>query len=59
VPRAWQYYHRLPAGLTVFEEQPPEGNTTVRAGNSGGLPPWVQLVEELRLTLTNARIRVK
>jgi hypothetical protein len=59
VPRAWQYYHRLPPGLTVFEEQPPESSTAVQAGNSGGLPLWVQLVERLRLALTNPRIWVR
>jgi hypothetical protein len=53
VPRAWQYYHRLPPGVTVVEEQPPETGPAVRSDNAGGLPLWVELVERLRLALTN------
>ncbi len=59
IPRAWQLYHRVPPGLTVLEEQPPEGGAGVAAGDSDGLPMWVQLVEQLRLTLTNPRIWVR
>jgi hypothetical protein len=57
VPRAWQYYHRLPPGLTVIEgESTAEDASSQRAG---GPPLWVQLLEQVRLSLTNPRFGIK
>jgi hypothetical protein len=59
IPRAWQYYHRLPPGVTVFEEQPAAGNAAEQADDSRELPVWVEVVEQLRLALTNLRNGVR
>jgi hypothetical protein len=52
-PRAYQYYHRVPPGQIIFEEQPVEGAVTVQPGSTEGPALWMQWVEQLRLTLTN------
>jgi outer membrane PBP1 activator LpoA protein len=52
-PRAYEYYHRLPPGLIIFEEQPVEGAVTAHPGGANGPALWMQFVERLRLTLTN------
>ncbi len=57
VPRAWQYFHRLPPGLIVIEGESTVSDTSSQQPN--GLPLWVQLLEQVRLTLTNPRIGIK
>ena len=57
MPRAWQYYHRLPPGITVIEGDSPAGDTS--AQRPDGPPVWVQLMEQIRQNLTELQIRVK
>jgi hypothetical protein len=54
IPRAYQYFGRIPDGLTIFEGEPAESNAPPQP--SAGPPWWVQLLEQVRQGLTNLRI---
>jgi Flp pilus assembly protein TadG len=57
VPRAWQYYHRLPPGLTVIEGESAVGDASAQWAD--GPPVWVELLEQIRQSLTKLQIGVK
>jgi len=57
VPRAWQYYHRLPPGLTVIEGESTAGDASSQQAD--GPPVWVQLLEQIRQSLTKLQIGVE
>jgi hypothetical protein len=56
VPRAWQYYHRVPPGLIVVEG---ESTNDSYAQPSDSLPVWVRLLEQVRQSLTKLQIELK
>ena len=57
VPRAWQYYHRIPPGLTVVEGESVEDKASSQP--SSRLPIWVQLLQQVRQSLTKLQIELK
>ena len=57
VPRAWQFYHRTPPGLIVVEGEPAEVEASSQPVNK--LPIWVQLLEQVRRSLTKLQIGLK
>jgi hypothetical protein len=57
VPRAWQYYHRIPPDLTVIEGESVEDKSSSQP--SSRLPIWVQLLEQTRQSLTKLQIELK
>jgi hypothetical protein len=58
VPRAWQYYHRLPPGLIVVEGESAEGDSAA-SQSTDNLPLWVQMLNQIRLSLTKLRNGIK
>jgi hypothetical protein len=57
IPRAYQYFGRIPPGLTIVEGEPTESDASPQP--SAGLPWWAQLLEQARQGLTNLRIRLE
>jgi hypothetical protein len=54
VPRAWEFYHRLPPGLIVIEGEPAEGDTA-SSSSADDLPQWVQMLDQVMQGLTKLR----
>jgi hypothetical protein len=54
VPRAWQFYHRLPPGLIVIEGESAEGDGAA-SQPANDLPLWVQMLDQVRQSLTKLR----
>ena len=57
VPRAWQYYHRIPPDLMVVEGESVEDQSSSQP--SSRLPIWVQLLQQIRQSLTKLQIELK
>jgi hypothetical protein len=57
IPRAWQYFRRVPPGLTVVEAESVESDDASQSQK--GLPIWVQLLEQVRQRLTKLRIGIE
>jgi hypothetical protein len=57
VPRAWQYYHRIPPDLMVVEAESVEDQSSSQP--SSRLPIWVQLLQQIRQSLTKLQIELK
>jgi hypothetical protein len=57
IPRAYQYFGRIPDGLIIVEGEPAPGDSSPQP--SDGLPWWAQLLEQARQGLTNLRIGIE
>jgi hypothetical protein len=58
VPRAWQLYHRLPPGVIVIEGESTEvDDAASRPAND--LPLWVQMLDQVKQSLTKLRIGIQ
>ena len=57
IPRAYQYFGRIPPGLTIVEGEPADSDASPQ--QPAGLPWWAQLVGQIRQGLTNLRIRLE